>query len=193
MNEYHNSTISSGNELNERGLQFFNSGKYDEAINYFNKAIVRNPSVPAYFTNRAQCYLKLQRWESACHDCRNAIGLDSNYAEGYHFLGLALLELQRYDEAIKNILRGYFAAMEQNQVSFKNNDICKQVESAINKRRASQGKKPIVVVGFSTRSSQVNRNGERKEDRVVRLKFRKDGCLSKCGSIFSSADETYHV
>ncbi|XP_065204633.1 E3 ubiquitin-protein ligase CHIP-like [Planococcus citri] len=153
MNEYHNSTISSGNELNDRGLQFLNSGKYDEAINYFNKAIVRNPSVPAYFTNRAQCYLKLQRWESACHDCRNAIGLDSNHAEGYHFLGLALLELQRYDEAIKNILRGYFAAMEQNQVSFKNNDTCKQVESAINKRRASQGKKPIVVVGFSTRVS----------------------------------------
>lgn len=55
--------------------------------------------------------MKLKHWESACQDCRNAIGLNAQHADGYHFLGLALLELQRYDEAIKNILRGIISSL----------------------------------------------------------------------------------
>lgn len=112
-------------ELKDQGNKYFSIHKYDEAIQCYNKAIVcfiliysvysiksnhiiqvRNPSVPTFFTNRALSYLRLQRWDLACQDCRRALDMDPNLIKGHFFLGQALIELEQYDEAIKHLLRG---------------------------------------------------------------------------------------
>ena len=66
----------------------------------------KNPSVPAFFTNRALCYLKLKQWDSASLDCKRALELDSSLVKAHFFHGEALLETNMYDEAIASLTRG---------------------------------------------------------------------------------------
>lgn len=67
---------------------------------------IKNPSNATYFTNRALCHIKLKRYEQACEDCRRALDMDQNLIKGHFFLGLSLMELENYDEAIKHLQRG---------------------------------------------------------------------------------------
>lgn len=66
----------------------------------------KNNSVPAFYTNRALCYLKLKRWEEAIKDCKRALELDGNAVKGHYFLGEAYMEQNMYDESIKNLSKG---------------------------------------------------------------------------------------
>lgn len=67
---------------------------------------IKNPIVPIYFTNRALCFLKLKQWDKACTDCRRALEMDFSFIKGCFFLGIALIEIGSYDEAIKQLQRG---------------------------------------------------------------------------------------
>lgn len=67
---------------------------------------VKNNSVPAFYTNRALCYLKLKKWEEAVKDCRRALELDSNSVKGHYFMGEAYMEQSMYDESIKYLSKG---------------------------------------------------------------------------------------
>lgn len=84
---------------------------YDVNSNLFFK--VKNPTNPTYFTNRALCYIKMKKYESACQDCRRALDMDSNLIKGHFFLGLSLLELELFDEAIKHLQRAQDLGKEQ--------------------------------------------------------------------------------
>ncbi|KOB73906.1 Uncharacterized protein OBRU01_09895, partial [Operophtera brumata] len=84
----------SDKELKEQGNRLFSLRKFEDAMNCYTKAIIKNPSVSTYFTNRALCYLKLKRWELACQDCRRALDIDSNQVKGHFFLGQALVDLE---------------------------------------------------------------------------------------------------
>lgn len=48
----------------------------------------------------------MKKYDSACQDCRRALDMDQNLIKGHFFLGLSLMELQAYDEAIKHLQRG---------------------------------------------------------------------------------------
>ena len=48
----------------------------------------------------------MKKYESACHDCRRALEMDQSLIKGHFFLGLGLMELSCYDEAIKHLQRG---------------------------------------------------------------------------------------
>ncbi|KAK0097974.1 hypothetical protein PV326_012097 [Microctonus aethiopoides] len=100
-------------ELKEQGNRLFELHKYEDAANCYSKAIIKNPSQASYFTNRALCHLKLKRWESSCQDCRRALDMDPCLVKGHFFLGLALLELETFDEAIKHLQRAVDLAKEQ--------------------------------------------------------------------------------
>lgn len=67
---------------------------------------MKNSGQALYYTNRALCHLKMKRWESVCKDCRLALDLDPCLMKGHFFLGLALLELELFDEAVKYLQRG---------------------------------------------------------------------------------------
>lgn len=81
---------------------------------------IKNPVVPIYFTNRALCFLKLKQWEKACTDCRRALEMDFCFIKGFFFLGIALIELGSYDEAIKHLQRGKLFVFEINQYTYSN-------------------------------------------------------------------------
>ncbi|KAL3272392.1 hypothetical protein HHI36_013869 [Cryptolaemus montrouzieri] len=131
----------SDKELKEQGNRMFSLRKYEEAINCYSKAIIKNPDVAHYFTNRALCHLKLSRWHDACTDCRRALDMDPCLVKGHFFLGQALLELESYDEAIKHLQRASDLAKEQ-KMNF-GDDIASQLRTARKKRFSIQEDKRI--------------------------------------------------
>lgn len=48
--------------LKNKGNDFFKKGDYEEAINYYTKAIGLNPNDASYYCNRAACYMKLKKY-----------------------------------------------------------------------------------------------------------------------------------
>ncbi|KAI4457174.1 e3 ubiquitin-protein ligase chip [Holotrichia oblita] len=131
----------SDKELKEQGNRLFSLRKYDEAVNFYSKAIIKNPDVAHYFTNRALCYLKLLKYEQACTDCRRALDMDSNTVKGHFFLGQALLELENYDESVKHLQRALDLAKEQ-KLNF-GDDIAGQLRMARKKRFSLMEEKRI--------------------------------------------------
>ncbi|XP_063979912.1 E3 ubiquitin-protein ligase CHIP [Diachasmimorpha longicaudata] len=113
MSKMYSTANLTDKELKEQGNRLFGLHKYEDAINCYTKAIIKNPGQAQYFTNRALCHLKLKRWDSSCQDCRHALDMDPCLVKGHFFLGLALLEMEAYDEAIKHLQRAVDLAKEQ--------------------------------------------------------------------------------
>ncbi|XP_018333225.1 E3 ubiquitin-protein ligase CHIP [Agrilus planipennis] len=128
-------------ELKEQGNRMFSMRKYEDAINCYTKAIIKNPDVAQYFTNRALCHLKLLRWDQACTDCRRALDMDNNLVKGHFFLGQALVEMEIYDEAVKHLQRAFDLSKEQ-KLNF-GDDIASALRAARKKRFAILEEKRI--------------------------------------------------
>nr|CAD7395106.1 unnamed protein product [Timema cristinae] len=142
MSKYMYSTANlSDKELKEQGNRLFTLRKYEDAVSCYTKAIIKNPTMPTYFTNRALCHLKMKRWEPSCLDCRRALDMDANLVKGHFFLGQALLEMDNYDEAIKHLQRANDLAREQ-KLNF-GDDIACQLRAARKKRWTVQEEKRL--------------------------------------------------
>lgn len=113
MSKMYTTANLSDKELKEEGNRLFNLHKYEDAAHCYTKAIIKNPTQALYFTNRALCTLKLKRWESSCLDCRRALDIDPCLVKGHFFLGLALLQMELFDEAVKHLQRAVDLAKEQ--------------------------------------------------------------------------------
>ena len=58
-----------------------NEGRYDEAIEKYNKAIELNPNYAIAYAGRGQAYFKLGQYDLAIPDLAKAIELDPNLAK----------------------------------------------------------------------------------------------------------------
>ncbi|KAG0205624.1 STIP1 y and U box-containing protein 1 [Mortierella sp. GBA30] len=96
-----------------KGNEFFKTKAFDDAIHEYSTAIVKNPKVATYYCNRANCYLKLERYSSVVSDCERVVELDPKSVKGYYFMGKAQLELGQPSEAYSFLKRSYELALEQ--------------------------------------------------------------------------------
>ena len=87
-NDYHNL----GNFLQE-------SGRFDEAVAAYKKAIELNPNFSWSYHSLGDVLLKLEKWEEAVAAYKNAVELNPDFSWSYHNLGDALLKLQQWEEA----------------------------------------------------------------------------------------------
>jgi len=104
----------SANDLKVQGNHYFQARRFSDAVSCYTKAIIHDPTIATYYTNRALCYLKLQMWDAACQDCRKALETDPSLIKAYFFQGQALHELGYYDEAVANLKKAHDMAKEQN-------------------------------------------------------------------------------
>jgi STIP1 family protein 1 len=131
----------SATDLKNEGNALFSARKYRDAIVCYSKAIVRDPSVSTFYTNRALCYLKLRQWDIACQDCHRAIDNDPHSIKAHFFLGQALYELDLHDEAIASLLRALDLSKDQRQ-NF-GDDITGMLRMAKKKKWCSEEEKRI--------------------------------------------------
>ncbi|EJD76553.1 hypothetical protein LOAG_16502 [Loa loa] len=100
-------------ELKETGNNFYQQHRYEDAISAYSRAIINNPVIPTYFTNRALCYMQTMQWEKAEDDCKKALDLDRKNVKANFFLGRTCVQLGHFDEALKVLTRANDLARSQ--------------------------------------------------------------------------------
>ena len=75
---------------------------YDNAIEYYNKAIELKPDYVYAYNNRGNAKSDLGNFQEAIEDFNKAIELMPDYAKAYYGRGATNLELHNYIKAIKD-------------------------------------------------------------------------------------------
>ncbi|KAJ1537660.1 hypothetical protein HK405_014445, partial [Cladochytrium tenue] len=116
----------------QQGNNHFLAGRYEDAVREYSVAIIKNPTNPVYYTNRALTFLRLRQFERCISDCEKAIEIDARNVKGHYLLGQALVELgpSRLNEAIAALKKAYSVAIEQ-KIGYAD-----EIASAIRKGRA---------------------------------------------------------
>jgi len=82
-----------------KGLEHFNNGEYEKAIEFFDEAIRLEPSDPVARYNRGLAYQELRQPDKAIADHNEAIRLNPNFALAYLERGNAHADQKRRKEA----------------------------------------------------------------------------------------------
>jgi len=93
---------SPGAKFKDQGNELFKAGKYAEAVAKYNEAIEADPEVPACYTNRAFCHLKMENHGLAIADATVAIELDKTFVKAYYRRGSAYMALAKYKDALRD-------------------------------------------------------------------------------------------
>jgi stress-induced-phosphoprotein 1 len=93
-------------EAKDKGNKFFSAKQYDQAIDWYTKAIGYDPNDSTFYSNRSAAYLGLRKFNEALADGEKCISLQPKWVKGYYRKGLALMSLGRYDEAAKAFKKG---------------------------------------------------------------------------------------
>jgi tetratricopeptide (TPR) repeat protein len=91
---------TSAYEYNEKGNLSYQSGKYKEALEYYDMAIFIDKTNAQYFTNRGSAYCQLWQYEMALRDCNTAIRMNSNNALSFYWRAYAKSGLGYFNEAL---------------------------------------------------------------------------------------------
>ncbi|KAF3908731.1 hypothetical protein AA313_de0203036 [Arthrobotrys entomopaga] len=75
------STKADAAALKDKGNAAFAKKDWNEAIDLYSKAIELDPTVPAYFSNRAQAYIKTEAYGYAISDATKALEVDPNFVK----------------------------------------------------------------------------------------------------------------
>ena len=96
-------TGSSPLECYKHIIKLFKDGKYADAVLKYNDAIEADPEVPAFYTNRAFCHLKMENHGLAIADATVALELDKTFVKAYYRRGSAYFALGKYKDALKDL------------------------------------------------------------------------------------------
>ncbi|XP_072282578.1 tetratricopeptide repeat protein 12 [Pyxicephalus adspersus] len=87
------------NALKDLGNEAYAKGDYETAIQRYSEGLEKLKDMQVLYTNRAQAYIKLQRYENAITDCEWALKCDGKCLKAYVHMAKAYLGLKKYDEA----------------------------------------------------------------------------------------------
>lgn len=90
------------NKLNNKGLQAYESGSYEEAISYFDQALSHDGGNVDYYINKAMAQTELKLFDdaSATLDAAENVASDGEDQLVYRARGILLLSKGSYQEAI---------------------------------------------------------------------------------------------
>ncbi|KAK6960829.1 RNA polymerase II-associated protein 3 [Biomphalaria glabrata] len=87
----------------EKGNEFYKSGQLDRAIEAYSKGLKFQPNDPLLLSNRAQAYLKLQKYTECDADCSLSLKYDPFYVKSYLRRSSARSALGRHAEALDDL------------------------------------------------------------------------------------------
>ncbi|PFH52578.1 hypothetical protein AMATHDRAFT_189237 [Amanita thiersii Skay4041] len=93
----------------EQGNDYFKGKRFREALGFYNQGIDAEPTDPllqeALLCNSAACNLALKNYGSTLRDCSKALNINPNSSKAYYRSALALLALERVEEALDCCIR----------------------------------------------------------------------------------------
>ncbi|VDM59745.1 unnamed protein product [Angiostrongylus costaricensis] len=203
--------MESTEDLKADGNRLFQQGRYQEAIDAYSKAIIRNPHVSTYFTNRALCHMNLKAWSKAADDCAKAAFLDRNNVKAYYFGGRAAIQLGNYNEAIRLITKAKELASNQ-KMNF-GDEIHAQMRLARREKFRLEEEKRVkeecelqIAEVLSAESSAENERGKEKNQSLETITqtgeqhkaqldalFAQDPVITPSGITYDRADIKQHL
>lgn len=131
-------------EAKEEGNRCFVRGDYAQAKVLYTQAIALNPKVPALFSNRAACELKLEQHGLAIEDAGHAIALDPQFAKAYFRRASAHLSILDPKAALPDLRKVV-------QLDPKNSTVRSQLDATVKLVRRLEFERAIrVEMGTST-------------------------------------------
>ncbi|KAG0175396.1 hypothetical protein DFQ28_000928 [Apophysomyces sp. BC1034] len=178
------------------GNKLFADHRYNEAIQEYSKAIIKDSSERVYYTNRALCYSKLEKFDEVVTNCRKAIELDDTTVKAYYLLGQALIEKKQHTEALNKLKRAYTLAIDQ-KVKYVN-DILHALlmarkkkwddDEAVRLERESELLRYVKNLVQERRQKELN-DAATDEEKVDEINYNTDERLAKIQSVFEHSKE----
>ncbi|OGY43493.1 MAG: hypothetical protein A2731_01595 [Candidatus Buchananbacteria bacterium RIFCSPHIGHO2_01_FULL_39_8] len=91
-----------GRVYNNLGYVYYQQKKYDEALNYLEKAKELEPDLPVIYQNLGNIYDELNQYDKAIENYQKVIELKNNLAEAYNNLATVYQKTNQLDQAIEN-------------------------------------------------------------------------------------------
>lgn len=88
-----------------RGVQCYEQEAYQQAIQYWDRAIAIEPNYYQAWSNRGLALKNLGAWAEALESYEKALEIEPNYSKAWYNRGIALDVLRRYDDAISSFDR----------------------------------------------------------------------------------------
>lgn len=130
--------------MKEEGNSHFKAGRYTEAVETYTNALEvdkgNKGTNSKILNNRAMCYSRLKKYDSAIEDCDNAIKLDPSYTKARKTRAKALGEGGNWEEAV----RAYKTISEQNP---EEPGIAKEIRNAELELKKSKRKDYYKILG----------------------------------------------
>ncbi|KAI3633983.1 hypothetical protein MIR68_007587 [Amoeboaphelidium protococcarum] len=92
-------TTESAADLKAQGNKCFTAGNYDQAAEFFSKAIELSPNDQILYSNRSGCYTAMKDYDLALKDAEQSIKLMPSWGKAYGRKGAALIGLGKFEEA----------------------------------------------------------------------------------------------
>lgn len=109
--------------------------EYREALNLLNEGLVINPNSTLLLLSLSATNLELGRKEVAAQACRKILSIEPENSDAYYNLGIALVSMDKYDEAISMFERSLTLGGSQNNLYYigiayeRKGDFKKAIES----------------------------------------------------------------
>lgn len=84
----------------DKGNEAYNAGKYDDALDMYQKAADDNPDKAEAHYNLGSAYYKKGEFDKALKEYGEAVRLDPKMADAYYNAGDSLYRLGKYEEAL---------------------------------------------------------------------------------------------
>ncbi|XP_006795503.1 tetratricopeptide repeat protein 12 [Neolamprologus brichardi] len=94
----------------DKGNEAYAQEDYETAVKYYSDGLAEIKDMQPLYTNRAQAYIKLGKYNEAISDCEWALKCNERCIKAYLHMGKAYLGLKKYNEA-----RGCFEKIEEIQ------------------------------------------------------------------------------
>uniref|UniRef100_UPI0037E71761 tetratricopeptide repeat protein 12 n=1 Tax=Semicossyphus pulcher TaxID=241346 RepID=UPI0037E71761 len=85
--------------LKDKGNEAYKQGDYETAVKYYSDGLAELRDMQPLYTNRAQAFIKLGKYEEAISDCEWALKCNESCIKAYLLMGKAYLASKKYNEA----------------------------------------------------------------------------------------------
>lgn len=93
-------------EFKAQGNKAMQSGAFHKAMRMYTKALELDAGNAILYSNRSAAHFNIRQFAESLEDAESAILCDANWWKAYKRKGLALIHMQRYEEAISALEEG---------------------------------------------------------------------------------------
>lgn len=146
-----------------KGKEFYDDEDYQNALIYFDKAIIKDPEIANIYFYKAETLSYLNEHQSAIENYNKCISIDSDYTESYIGLTITLYALENYDDALLSINKAIDLNMTNHLSFYLRGRIYMELEKpkvAIDDFDKSISINPTFYETYNYKASIHNNNGE---------------------------------